>query len=103
MTEDIKCMSGMLFQSDAMSCNVIQCIQGKHRLSHTLAQSNLLSCCDISPVFRLFQVVGEKWLSTTSGVRNSAWSFYGISSGNNLYSQNASEILFSPISILFNS
>ena len=36
------------------------------RFGHTLVRSILLSCCNVLPVCRLFQAVGEKWLSTTS-------------------------------------
>ena len=54
----------------ARSCKVMSLC----KLSHTPAWSTLLSCRDVLPVFRLFQVVGERWLSTTGGLRNLSWS-----------------------------
>ena len=46
----------------AKSCEVSSSCKVK---SHTPPWSTLLSCRDISPVFRLSQAVGETWLSTT--------------------------------------
>ena len=68
-------------QSHAMLRKVIQHyarsfkITSSCKVSHTPAWLTLLSCCDVLPVFRLFQEVGERWLSTTGGLQNLSWSF----------------------------
>ena len=87
-----KCVSGILFlkscnarsckvmQRSTKSCNVTQVhatsrkVMQRHarsckvasscKVSHTPAWSTLLSCRNVSSVFRLFQAVGERWLST---------------------------------------
>ena len=65
--------SRKVMQCHARSCKVMQnyvIMQGK---SHTPAWSALLSCRDVSPVFRLFRAVEERWLFTTGGLRNLNW------------------------------
>ena len=93
-----KCVSGILFLSSckviqhyAKSCNITQNhatlrkVMQRHtrlckvtsscKVSHTPAWLTLLSCRDVLPAFRLFQAVGERWLSTTGGLQNLSWSF----------------------------
>ena len=53
-------------------------------MGHTLVRSIYSPCRNISPVFRLPQVVGERWLPTAGGLQSSAWSSYIISAGNDL-------------------
>ena len=54
----------------ARSCNIMQGhAKSRHatscKVSHTPAWVTLLSCRDISPVFRLFQAVIERWFPAT--------------------------------------
>ena len=60
-----------IMQRHARSCKVMSSC----KVIKTPAWSTLLSCCDVLHVFSLFQEVGERWLSTTGGLRNLSWSF----------------------------
>ena len=68
-----------VIQHYTRSCNVMQShARSRHttscKVSHTPAWLALLSCRNVSPVFRLFQAVRERWLSTTGGLWNLSWS-----------------------------
>ena len=86
-----KVMECMVMQCHARSCNVKRghassCIvmqnhaRSRHAtscmVSHTPTWLTLLSCHVVLPLFRLFQAIGERGLSTTGGLRNLCWSLF---------------------------
>ena len=94
-------MSRMLFKSHAMYA--LYTVVKLSRQVGSYTWSVILPCCDVSPVFRLFQAVGEKWLSTTCGLRNIGGSFMLFLTEAIFNSQDTSEIQVSSISVLLNS